>query len=43
MGRFRRTSFIVRVVQDGRGQASGIVERVATGAEDRQITEGGED
>ena len=34
MGRFKRTSFVLRVVQDERGQASGIVERVATGAKE---------
>jgi hypothetical protein len=30
----RRVSFVVRVVEDGRGQVSGIVELVATGAKE---------
>lgn len=30
----RRTSFVVRVSQDGRGQVSGVVERVATGGKE---------
>jgi hypothetical protein len=34
MGQVRRTSFVVRVVQDRRGHVSGVVERVATGAKE---------
>ena len=34
MSGVRRASFIVRVVQDGRGQVNGVVERVATGAKE---------
>jgi hypothetical protein len=30
----RRASFVVRAVEDGRGQVSGVVERVATGAKE---------
>jgi hypothetical protein len=30
----RRASFIVRVVRDRRGQVSGVIERVATGAKE---------
>lgn len=30
----KRASFVVRVAQDGRGQVSGVVERVATGAKE---------
>jgi hypothetical protein len=30
----RRASFVVRVAQDGRGEVSGVVERVATGAKE---------
>jgi hypothetical protein len=29
-----RTSFVVRVVRDRRGEVSGIIERVATGAKE---------
>jgi hypothetical protein len=32
MSRGRRSSFVVRVVEDRRGQVSGVIERVATGA-----------
>lgn len=31
-GEGRRSSFVVRVVEDHRGEVSGVVERVATGA-----------
>jgi hypothetical protein len=31
MAELRRVSFIVRVVQDGKGETSGIIEQVATG------------
>ena len=34
MSQGRSTSFVVRVAQDGRGQVSGVVERVATGAKE---------
>jgi hypothetical protein len=34
MSRIRRTSFIVRVVEDGRGSVSGVIERVATGVKE---------
>jgi hypothetical protein len=34
MSQRRRTSFVVRVAQDGQGQVSGVVERVATGAKE---------
>jgi hypothetical protein len=34
MSRIRRVSFIVRVVEARRGQVSGVVERVATGAKE---------
>ena len=34
MSQDRRTSFVVRVAQDKRGQVSGVVERVATGAKE---------
>lgn len=30
----RRASFVVRAVQDGHGEVSGIVERVATGTKE---------
>ena len=32
MSRARRSSFVVRVVEDRRGQVTGVIERVATGA-----------
>jgi hypothetical protein len=32
MSRGRRSSFVVRVVEDRRGRVSGVIERVATGA-----------
>jgi hypothetical protein len=32
IGGDQRSSFVVRVVQDPRGQVRGVVERVATGA-----------
>jgi hypothetical protein len=32
--RGQRASFVVRAVQDGRGQVSGVIERVATGAKE---------
>ena len=32
MSRGRRSSFVVRIVEDRRGQVSGVIERVATGA-----------
>jgi hypothetical protein len=31
MNRVKRVSFVVRVVQDTRGEVSGVIERVATG------------
>jgi hypothetical protein len=34
VSRVRRASFIVRVVRDRRGQVSGVIERVATGAKE---------
>jgi hypothetical protein len=34
MSRIRRTSFVVRVVEDRRGQLNGVIERVATGAKE---------
>ena len=34
MSRSRRGSFVVRAMQDGRGQVSGVIERVATGAKE---------
>ena len=34
MGGVRRISFIVRVVQDQAGEATGIIERVATGTKE---------
>jgi hypothetical protein len=34
MSRGKRASFVVRTVQDPRGQVSGIIERVATGAKE---------
>lgn len=34
MGRGRRASFVVRTVQDARGEVSGVIERVATGAKE---------
>ena len=34
MGPGKRASFVVRAVQDRRGQVSGVVERVATGAKE---------
>jgi hypothetical protein len=34
MASSRRTSFVVRVVEDGQGGLSGVVERVATGAKE---------
>jgi hypothetical protein len=34
MSRITRASFVVRVVQDGQGKVSGVVERVATGAKE---------
>jgi len=30
----RRASFVVRAVEDGRGEVSGVIERVATGAKE---------
>jgi hypothetical protein len=34
MSQDRRTSFVIRVAQDRRGQVSGVIERVATGAKE---------
>jgi hypothetical protein len=34
VSRARRASFMVRVVRDRRGQVSGVIERVATGAKE---------
>jgi hypothetical protein len=34
MSRPRSGSFVVRATQDGRGQVSGVIERVATGAKE---------
>ena len=34
MSVIRRASFVVRAVQDERGEVSGVVERVATGAKE---------
>ena len=34
MGGDRRASFVVRAVRDRRGQVSGVIERVATGAKE---------
>ena len=30
----KRTSFVVRVLENGQGQVSGVIERVATGAKE---------
>jgi len=35
MNRVKRVSFVVRLVQDRRGEISGVIERVATGAKER--------
>ena len=34
MSQGKRASFVIRVVQDRRGQISGVIERVATGAKE---------
>jgi hypothetical protein len=34
LGTGRRASFVVRVVDDGPGRVSGVIERVATGAKE---------
>lgn len=34
MSRVRRVSFVVRVVQHRRGEVSGVIEQVATGAKE---------
>ena len=34
MSAARRSSFVVRVVEDGRGQLTGVIECVATGAKE---------
>ena len=34
MSEGRHASFVIRVVQDRRGQISGVIERVATGAKE---------
>ena len=34
MSEERHASFVIRVVQDRRGQISGVIERVATGAKE---------
>lgn len=34
MSEGKRASFVIRVVQDRRGQISGVIERVATGAKE---------
>ena len=34
MTRVTRVSFVVRVVEDARGQVTGVIERVATGAKE---------
>ena len=34
MNRVKRVSFVVRLVQDRRGEISGVIERVATGAKE---------
>ena len=34
MTRVSRASFVVRVVEDARGQVTGVIERVATGAKE---------
>jgi hypothetical protein len=34
MSRVRRASFVVRAVQDRRGEVRGVIERVATGAKE---------
>jgi hypothetical protein len=34
MSQDKRTSFVVRVARDRRGQVSGVIERVATGAKE---------
>ena len=34
MSQVRRASFVVRVVQDRRGQVSGVIEQAATGAKE---------
>jgi hypothetical protein len=34
MSQGRRSSFVVRVAEDRRGQISGVIERVATGAKE---------
>lgn len=34
MSQGKRTSFVVRVAQDARGEVSGVIEQVATGAKE---------
>lgn len=34
MSGVRRTSFVIRVVENRRGEVSGVIERVATGAKE---------
>jgi len=34
MSRVRRASFVVRVIENSRGEVSGVIERVATGAKE---------
>jgi hypothetical protein len=34
MSQLRRASFVVRVVEDRRGEVRGVIERVATGAKE---------
>ena len=34
MNRVKRVSFVVRVIQDSRGEVCGVIERVATGAKE---------
>jgi hypothetical protein len=34
MSQGRRTSFVVRVLRDSKGQLNGVIERVATGAKE---------
>ena len=42
MSGVKRASFVVRVVQNGQGQVSGVIERVATGAKEAFHGHGGD-
>ena len=37
MSQGRRSSFVVRVAEDRRGQVSGVIERMATGVKDEHV------